>query len=113
MKRWYLVAALTASMLPSPLAAQAIAAGERGPVVSAFAAAFEGVSAERALPAAWADVDVAPPTLQPQVRGRGGRTYMIAGAAAFVGGLLIGDEIGNLIAAGGVVLAVYGIILYY
>ncbi|MEJ2541618.1 MAG: hypothetical protein P8188_16920 [Gemmatimonadota bacterium] len=44
---------------------------------------------------------------------RRGRTFMIAGGAAFVGGLLIGGTAGNLVAAGGVALGVYGIILYF
>ena len=42
-----------------------------------------------------------------------GLGFMIAGAAALVGGLLIGGTGGNLIAAGGVALGVYGIIVYF
>lgn len=49
----------------------------------------------------------------PQADSRRGRTFMIAGAAALVGGLLVGDDIGTILAAGGVVLGVYGIILYF
>ena len=42
-----------------------------------------------------------------------GLGFMIAGGAALVGGLLIGGTAGNLIAAGGVGLGVYGIIIYF
>ncbi|MBK5097468.1 MAG: hypothetical protein JJE01_06775 [Gemmatimonadetes bacterium] len=42
-----------------------------------------------------------------------GLGFMIAGGAALVGGLLIGGTGGNLIAAGGVALGVYGIIVYF
>ena len=42
-----------------------------------------------------------------------GLGFMIGGAAAFVGGLIIGGTGGNLIAAGGVALAVYGAIIYF
>ena len=42
-----------------------------------------------------------------------GLGFMIGGAAAFVGGLIIGGTGGNLIAAGGVALAVYGAIVYF
>ena len=36
----------------------------------------------------------------------------MTGAAAFIGGLLIGDDIGTIIAAGGLGLGVYGLYLY-
>jgi len=42
-----------------------------------------------------------------------GLGFMIAGGAALVGGLLIGGTAGNVIAAGGVALGVYGIIIYF
>ena len=38
---------------------------------------------------------------------------MIAGAAALVGGLIVGKDIGTILAAGGVMLGVYGVILYF
>lgn len=59
--------------------------------------------------------DMGPPASSPAA-GRGSGTglgFMIAGAAALVGGLLIGGTGGNLIAAGGVALGVYGIIVYF
>ncbi len=42
-----------------------------------------------------------------------GLGFMIGGAAAFVGGLIIGGTGGTLIAAGGVGLGVYGAIIYF
>jgi hypothetical protein len=38
---------------------------------------------------------------------------MIGGAAAFVGGLIIGGTGGTIIAVGGVGLGVYGAIIYF
>jgi len=52
----------------------------------------------------------------PVAEGKGsaaGMGFMIGGAAAFVGGLIIGGTGGHIIAAGGVGLAVYGIIIYF
>jgi hypothetical protein len=52
----------------------------------------------------------------PVVQSKGSGTglgFMIGGGAALVGGLLIGGTAGNLIAAGGVALGVYGIIIYF
>lgn len=42
-----------------------------------------------------------------------GLGFMIGGAAALVGGLLIGGTAGDVIAIGGVALGVYGVILYF
>jgi len=52
----------------------------------------------------------------PAAEGKGSGTglgFMIGGAAAFVGGLIIGGTGGTLIAAGGVGLGVYGAIIYF
>lgn len=58
--------------------------------------------------------ETAPPTPFPQSQGSGtGLGFMIGGAAAFVGGLLIGGTGGSLIAAGGVALGVWGVIIYF
>jgi hypothetical protein len=48
-----------------------------------------------------------PPALA-QTRGRG-QTLAIVGGAAFVGGLLIGDDVGTASAVGGLAAAVYGL----
>jgi hypothetical protein len=42
-----------------------------------------------------------------------GVPFMIAGGAALVAGLIIGGTTGNIVAAGGVALGVYGIIVYF
>ena len=39
-------------------------------------------------------------------------TYMIVGGAAFVAGLLIGDDAGTIVMVGGAVLGLYGLYLY-
>ena len=51
--------------------------------------------------------------LPPQIKSKGRPiSFMVTGAAAFIGGLLIGDDIGTIIAAGGLGLGVYGLYLY-
>lgn len=40
-------------------------------------------------------------------------TLMIVGGAMFLGGLLIGDDVGTAIAVGGLAVGVYGLFLYY
>ncbi|MBC7893887.1 MAG: hypothetical protein H7066_00650 [Cytophagaceae bacterium] len=51
--------------------------------------------------------------LPPQIKSRGKPiSFMVTGAAMFIGGLLIGDDIGTVIAAGGLGLGVYGLYLY-
>jgi hypothetical protein len=52
--------------------------------------------------------------LAPAGKGSGtGLGFMIGGAAAFIGGLLIGGTAGTIVAAGGVGLGVYGAIIYF
>ncbi len=58
----------------------------------------------------WND-DVVSPVAQ--ARNTEGLAFMIAGGAAFVAGLIIGDDVGTIIAVGGVGLGVYGIIIYF
>ena len=41
------------------------------------------------------------------------KTLMIVGGAMFLGGLLIGDDVGTAIAVGGLAVGVYGLFLYY
>ena len=110
--RFAAVAALLAT-LPISAAAQDGATSPTGPVSAAQS--FAGVDAEVPIPASLTTAAAVESTAiaVPQVTGRSGRTYMIAGAAALVGGLLIGGDVGTLLAAGGVVLGVYGILIYY
>lgn len=51
-------------------------------------------------------------TLALQSRERRGRTLMIVGGAAFLAGLIIGDEAGNAIAIGGALVGIYGLYLW-
>lgn len=51
------------------------------------------------------------PALQSRTSGRG-QLYMVVGGAAFIGGLLIGDDVGTAIAVVGLGIGVYGLYLY-
>lgn len=89
---------LSSVFLESPSITRLQSASERGPIAETLQLNEENAPAS---PAAAA-------------KGSGsGLGFMIAGAAALVGGLLIGGTGGNLIAAGGVALGVYGIIVYF
>jgi hypothetical protein len=90
--------------------------------------ASEGVSAVEALRVSGARHDLlglqdeviseypendSPLALPQESGGRRGKAFMIAGAAALIGGLIVGGDLGTVIAAGGVVLGAYGVILYF
>ena len=55
----------------------------------------------------------APSTLLMQEKNKAGIPFMIAGGAAFVAGLIIGGDVGTVVAVAGVGIGVYGIILYF
>lgn len=58
--------------------------------------------------------DGTPAATVPVAAGGGtGLGFMIAGGAALIAGLIIGGTAGNVIAVGGAVLGVYGIIVYF
>ncbi len=113
MYRWYFAALLAAVLLPSQLSAQVRDSEPAGPVIPGYVADFAAAAETSPSPVAAVHVVEAHTVAQPQLRSRRGRTYMIAGAAALVAGLLIDGDVGTLIAAGGVALGVYGILLYY
>jgi hypothetical protein len=48
-----------------------------------------------------------------QARNRRGIPLMASGAALLVAGLLIGDDVGTLVALGGAVIGAYGVFLYF
>lgn len=52
------------------------------------------------------------PALQ-EIRSRGAVPLMAAGGALFIAGLLIGDDLGTLLAVGGAVVGSYGVYLYF
>ena len=81
------------------------------PQITNLRSAADGGSAAEALRSDDKDTPASP-----VAAGKGSGTglgFMIAGGAALIGGLLIGGTGGNLIAAGGVALGVYGIIIYF
>ncbi|MGQ0642235.1 MAG: hypothetical protein ACT4P6_15920 [Gemmatimonadaceae bacterium] len=47
-----------------------------------------------------------------QSRVRRGQTLMIVGGAAFLAGLIIGDDVGTAIAVGGAIVGIYGLYLW-
>lgn len=47
-----------------------------------------------------------------QSRDRRGTTLMLVGGAAFLAGLLIGDDAGTAVALGGAIVGIYGLYLY-
>lgn len=47
-----------------------------------------------------------------QARSRRGQTLMIVGGAAFLAGLIIGDDAGTAIAIGGAAVGIYGLYLW-
>ena len=80
----------------------------------AFARAAAGPSIAVAS-AAYAPAATAAPTAAPQRRTstqNRGMTFMIVGGAALIGGLVIGDDAGTLIAIGGLGIGLYGLYLY-
>jgi hypothetical protein len=71
--------------------------------------AVAGVRAERAPVEHTVGANAA--VLQARAGSRG-QLYMIVGGAAFVGGLLIGDDVGTAIAVVGLGIGIYGLYLY-
>lgn len=53
-----------------------------------------------------------PTNLLPQARSRRGMPLMIVGGAAFLAGLIIGDDAGTAIAVGGAAIGLYGLYLW-
>jgi hypothetical protein len=49
----------------------------------------------------------------PQARNRAGLPWIIAGSALVVGGAIVGDDIGTILMAGGVVGVAYGMYIYF
>lgn len=59
------------------------------------------------------DEEDSPLALPQESGGRRGKAFMLGGVAALVGGLIVGGDLGTVLAAGGVVLGVYGVVLYF
>ena len=60
----------------------------------------------------YADVAAVGATPALQSRTRRGQTLMIVGGAAFLAGLIIGDDAGTAIAIGGALIGLYGLYLW-
>jgi len=72
-----------------------------------------GAAAALAAPAVAAESDVMQPN-QPVMQRRGsGAGFMIAGAALFIGGLLIGGDAGTAVAVAGAAVGAYGLYIYF
>ena len=91
---------------PTPAPSSGVAAADSTPLGSAMQASV----AYR--PAASTDsLSLEPQRRRSQGFGQAG-AMMIAGGAAVVVGLIIGDDVGTLIAVGGAVVGLYGLYLY-
>ena len=102
-------------------ASSASAQSDVTPVVSNTASAADGLSAKQvgisraALQQHTRQVETAPAgatNALAQARGRRGMPLMIVGGAAFIAGLIIGDDAGTAIAVGGAVIGLYGLYLW-
>lgn len=133
-RRFAVVTSIAALTLPLSLSAQGSPV-DGGPVVapasapatpavtpreSAAPAAASSASVAAAAPRRDASVaglrlavatDAPRPAALAQTRGRG-QTLAIVGGVAFIGGLLIGDDVGTAIAVGGLAAGVYGLWLW-
>lgn len=83
---------------PQPAFARTVA----GPSIAVASVAFAPATTTAPLPA---------PQRMTRTQSRG-MTFMIVGAAALIGGLVIGDDAGTLIAIGGLGVGLYGLYLY-
>ena len=100
----------------APVAAQSmdVTSTERG-VDVAVEAAVAGPVMSGASIAARADLQAtssADAAAMMQSRDRRGTTLMLVGGAAFLAGLLIGDDAGTAVALGGAIVGLYGLYMY-
>ena len=114
------VLALAVAVLVVPISASAQEMPEAAPVPTAPAVASDSTPVGPAIatssvayrPAASADsLATEPQRRKSQGFGQAG-AMMIAGGAAVVIGLVIGDDVGTLIAVGGAVVGLYGLYMY-
>ena len=88
---------------PPPIAAPLPAiAASTGPSVAKVGVAY----------APAARTAVAPAPQRRTAQQRKGTTYMIVGGALLIGGLVIGDDAGTIVALGGLGIGIYGLYLY-
>jgi hypothetical protein len=110
--------ALESAVTEAALVPQPEAASDEAPVPAAEALQPTAASTDlltvplKAAPVLGADQPLAT-TPVVQSGSKSGLGFMIAGGAALVAGLLIGGTTGDVIAIGGAVLGVWGIIVYF
>lgn len=93
--------AVVSAVVAAPTAAESVATAA-GPSISASAIAARAEQRENR-EAAVAMI---------QSRDRRGTTLMMVGGAAFLAGLLIGDDAGAAVAVGGALVGLYGLYIY-
>ena len=117
MKRLTIALAFALATLPGTLQAQSVS--EQPPAAQAPAPSLRdqlmptAASAVLTAPAVATKNDAAQP-IQPVMQRRGsGRGFMIAGAALFVGGLVMGGDAGTAVAVAGAAIGAYGLYIYF
>lgn len=94
-----------ADLAPTPAASESDTTTRGGPRADAARAGIARNAPDATARAAHAVA--APPFVQAPSRERG-RTMMLVGGVVFLGGLLIGDDVGTAIAVTGLVIGVWG-----
>lgn len=107
-------------MVPSPLPAAGVAQASVQPPGEGISAAGQlragartGALLTQGLREAATMGDESPFPVRQEIRSRGAVPLMAAGGALFIAGLLIGDDLGTLLAVGGAVVGSYGVYLYF
>jgi hypothetical protein len=94
-----------ADLAPTPAASESDATTRGGPRADAVRVGIARSATDATARSAHAVA--APPLVQAASRERG-RTMMLVGGVVFLGGLLIGDDVGTAIAVTGLVIGVWG-----
>ena len=119
MKRMTTAIAFALATLPGMLRAQSAAEqAQSAPTANTPALRDQlmatAVGATVLAPAVAATQNEASQPNQPLMQRRGSGTgYMIAGAALFIGGLLIGGDAGTAVAVAGAAIGAYGLFVYF
>ncbi|MGQ0538655.1 MAG: hypothetical protein ACT4R6_06890 [Gemmatimonadaceae bacterium] len=103
-------AAQTGAVHGSLLSSQSVAAPDAAQ--AGLSSKQVGISATQVARYAATRADETPAPAPAQRRQRDGRVLMIVGGAAFLAGLLIGDDVGTAIAVGGAAVGLYGLYLW-
>jgi hypothetical protein len=116
MKRLTIAMAFALVTLPGMLQAQSVQqapAAQTAPAPSLRDQLMPSGTAALTAPAVTSDNETLQPN-QPVMQRRGAGTgLMIAGAALFIGGLLIGGDAGTAVAVAGAAIGAYGLYVYF